>query len=126
MKKMLFLLTGVIICTLVIACGGGQQVTGPNTVKLLSATFSNSTISIRKGETITFVDDSGNGGLHILVVGKNGEPVSEKGTPDFGGLAGERLDVGDVWTSPPWNIAGTFHLTCTAHPATMNLTVNVT
>ena len=70
MKKMLCLLVGAAICVLVVACGGGQEVTGPNTVKLLSATFSTSTISIHKGDKITFVDDSSNGGLHILEIGR--------------------------------------------------------
>lgn len=127
MKKMFILLACFVICTLAIACGNttSPKISGPNTVRLLGAFFATSTVSIHKGETITFVDDSSNGALHILVVGKNGVQESENGSPDFGGVAGERIDVGDVWTSPPWNVAGTFHVTCTAHPATMNLTIKV-
>ncbi len=127
MKKLLLLLATLVICTLVVACNdpAGSQVSGPNKVKLVGAFFAASTITIHKGETITFVDDANNGALHVLVVGKNGGQESENGAPDFGGFAGERIDVGEVWTSPPWNRAGVFHVTCTAHPTTMNLIVIV-
>lgn len=126
MKKAFSLLAGLALCLLLIACAqNNSAVNGPNTVRLLGATFAVSSITIHKGEAITFVDDSNEGSLHILVVGKGGQPISEQGAPDFGGLAGERLDVGDSWTTSPWNTAGTFHVTCTAHPTTMTLTVIV-
>ncbi len=126
MKKAFFLLASLALCLLVIACAqDNSAVRGPTTVRMLGASFSVSSITIHKGETITFVDDSSEGSLHILVVGQGGQPISEKGAPDFGGLAGERLDVGDSWTTPPWNTAGTFNVTCTAHPATMTMTVIV-
>ena len=126
MKKAFFLLASLALCLLVIACAqDNSAVRGPNTVRMLGASFAVASITIHKGETITFVDDSNEGSLHILVIGKDGQPISEKGAPDFGGLAGERLDVGDSWTTPPWNTAGTFYVTCTAHPTTMTLTVIV-
>lgn len=127
MKKVFFLLVILALGTLAVACAQatGQAPSGPNTVKLLSASFAATTLSIHKGETITFYDDPNQGSLHILVIGTGGQQVSEKGAPDFGGAAGERLDMGDSWTTPPWNTAGTFHVTCTAHPATMNLVVTV-
>lgn len=128
MKKGFFLLACCAVLTLVVACGGtsGPQVNNPNTVKLLAASFAVPSITIKKGSTITFVDDAGDGSLHILTVGKLGIQESEAGAPDFGGFAGIRIDIGDSWTSPPWNVAGTFHLTCTAHPATMDMMVIVT
>ncbi len=126
MKKAFLLLASLALCLLVIACAqNNSTVNGPNTVRLLGASFAVASITIHKGERITFVDDSNEGSLHVLVVGQGGQPVSEKGAPDFGGLSGERLDVGDSWTSPPWNTAGTFHVTCTAHPTTMTMTVIV-
>lgn len=125
MKRAFFLLAGLALCLLTACAQNNSTVSGPNTVRLLSASFSVASITIHKGETLTFVDDSSQGSLHILVVGKNGQSASEKGAPDFGGLAGARLDVGDSWTTPPWNTAGSFHVTCTAHPATMTITVIV-
>jgi hypothetical protein len=47
-----------------------------NLVKGVS-TFSTSSVSITKGSTITFVDDTSNGALHILVVGQNGQQDSD-------------------------------------------------
>jgi len=127
-KKILFLLACCVVFTLVVACGSAAspQVNNPNTVKLLAASFAVPSITIRKGSTITFVDDASNGSLHILVVGRQGIQEGEKGAPDFGGFAGIRIDLGESWTSPPWNVAGTFHVTCTAHPATMDMIVIVT
>src|SRR5579872_2484993 len=127
MKKFALFITFAMVLTLVIACSGTpNNVTGnnPNTVKLVAGTFATSSISISKGSTITFLDDPNNGALHILVIGQNGQQESEQGAPDFGGLSGERIDVGNTWTTPPWNTAGTFHVACTVHPL-MNLTVTV-
>ncbi|HVB25473.1 MAG TPA: plastocyanin/azurin family copper-binding protein [Ktedonobacteraceae bacterium] len=125
-KFALFIILAMVL-TLVIACGGiSTNVTSnnPNTVKLEGQSFATSSITISKGSTITFLDDPNNGALHILVIGQDGQQESEQGAPDFGGAAGQRVDIGDTWTTPPWNTAGTYHVACTVHPA-MNLTVTV-
>jgi plastocyanin len=127
MKKLNVVILFAIILTLLIACGGTTTSTSsnnPNMVMLVGTNFGTSSISISKGSTITFVEDSNNGALHILVIGQNGQQYSENGAPDFGGSAGQRVDVGTSWTTPPWNTAGTYHVTCTVHPL-MNLTVTV-
>lgn len=127
MKKFAHFIILAMVLTLVIACGGtSTNVTSnnPNTVKLEGGTFAISSITISKGSTITFLDDPNNGALHILVIGQNGQQESERGAPDFGGLAGLRIDIGNTWTTPPWNTVGTYHIACTVHPA-MNLTVTV-
>lgn len=127
MKKSVLFITFAVILTLVVACGGTSSSIGsnnPNTVKLEGQTFATSSITISKGSTIAFLDDPNNGALHILVVGQNGQAESEQGAPDFGGIAGQRVDIGDIWTTPPWNTAGIYHVACTVHPM-MNLTVTV-
>src|ERR1039457_7600331 len=111
MKKLTLIITLAMILTLAVACSGiSDTVTSnnPNTVKMEGATFSISSISISKGSTITLLDDPNNGALHILVVGQNGQQESEQGATDFGGLAGERVDIGSTWKTPPWNTAGTY------------------
>jgi plastocyanin len=128
MKKValftLFVLT--ITTVLLAACGGTSATirTNPNTVRTVGGTFAISSISIKKGSTITFVDDPNTPALHILTIGQNGQDESERGAPNFGGLAGHTIQGGDSWTTPPWNIAGTYHVTCTVHSA-MNLSVIV-
>ncbi len=128
MKKLALVMLIALVLTWLISCDStSTSVTSnnPNTVKLEGGTFNISSISISKGSTITFLDDPNNGALHILVVGQDGQQGSEQGAADFGGLSGERIDIGNSWTTPPWNTAGTYHITCTVHPQ-MNLTVKVT
>ena len=126
-KKLAIIALIAITITLLVACADASNTTSnnPNTVKTEGGTFTISSITIKKGSTITFVDDANNGALHILVIGQEAQQESENGSPDFGGAAGIRIDVGDTWTTPPWNTAGTYHVTCTVHPA-MNLKVIVT
>jgi plastocyanin len=107
------------------ACGFAKATTNnPHAVEMLLSSFDKTSITIPKGSTIAFVDDSNTGGLHILVIGQNGLPQSENGAPDFGGSSGKRINPGDVWTSPPWTKPGVYHVACKIHPA-MNLTVTV-
>ena len=126
LKKLFLVLILLFSWSLVVACSSttSPTPTGPNVVKMVGGTFAISAISIHKGDTITFVDDASNGALHILVIGQNAQQATEQNAPDFGGLAGKRVDVGQNWTTPPWTTPGTFHVTCTVHPA-MNLTITV-
>lgn len=97
-----------------------------NLVKMGPNNFaSGDNITIKKGETLMFQDDAATGTPHILVIGTNGNPEKEGGAPDFGS-GGITFSPGDNKPSPTWDTAGTFHVTCTLHPTTMNLTVTVT
>ena len=127
MKKLVVVALVAIALTLFLACTNTSNTTSnnPNTIKTEGGVFNISSITIKKGSTITFLDDPNNGALHILVIGQNAQQESESGAPDFGGVSGIRIDIGDSWTTPPWNTAGTYHVACTVHP-TMNLTVIVT
>lgn len=129
MKRIVLLFALALLVLSLGACKSGSS-TGNNgaqnpTVTMDATTFQNATITISKGETITFTDDATTGTPHILVIGKDGAPDDEDGAPDFGGTTGKSFQPGDSWTSPPWNTAGTYHVTCTIHPTTMTLTVIV-
>ncbi len=114
----------VLFCFLA-ACGFAKATTNnPHAVGMTGSGFDKASITVPKGSTITFVDNSDTGGLHILVIGQNAQSQSENGAPDFGGTSGKRMNPGDVWTSPPWTKPGVYHVTCTIHPA-MNLSVTV-
>ncbi len=99
-----------------------SSTTASHTVKMSGAAYDISSITIPKGGTITFVTEQGT--AHNLVTGANGKTQSEDGAADLG-AGGHLVNSGSSWTTPPWNLAGTFHVTCTYHPA-MNLTVTVT
>lgn len=133
MKKVAFIALFALAISMLAACGssntgggGGNGSNNPNTITMGATTFSTDSISITKGSTITFVDSQSNGAQHILVIGKQGTPDTEAGAPDFGGTTGHTFQPGQSWTSPAWSTAGTYHVTCTIHPTTMNLTVTVT
>lgn len=117
------------LALLLLAACGNTAASGrakPNTIRMGPNNFSVSAISITRGSTITFVDDTSDGAAHILILGVNGQQRSEPGAPDFGGDAGKQFQPGDSWTTPAWNVVGAYHVTCTVHPGTMNLTVTVT
>lgn len=126
MKKFVVIGVVALVFSLLIACSGAPTTTNKNpyTVKMGAADFATTSISIPKGSALTFVNDTDTGSLHILVVGRNGQNETENGSSDFGGPAGHRAEVGDTWTTPPWNMAGTYDVTCTVHPF-MNLKVVV-
>lgn len=126
MKKITFLAIFVVAFSVLAACGGTSTSTTSSsyTVTMSGVTFNTSSISIPKGSTITFTTEQG-GTAHNLVNGLNGQAHPEAGTPDFG-TGGQTVGAGQSWTTAPWSTAGTFHVTCTYHPTTMNLTVTVT
>ena len=95
-------------------------------VTMGSNTFGQTSMTIKQGQTITFVDEKATGTEHILVIGKEGAVQPEPGAPNFQGSKGITFLAGQSWTSPPWTTVGTYHVTCTIHPTTMNLTVFVT
>lgn len=135
MKKFVFLAVILLLAFVsLVACGGNSpaaSVTTPNTpapqsnvVHMSGVIFDISSITIKKGSTLIFITEQG-GAPHNLVNGTGGQAHPETGVPDFGS-GGHTVGSGVSWTSPPWNTAGTFHVTCTYHPTTMTMTVIVT
>ncbi|HZO74948.1 MAG TPA: plastocyanin/azurin family copper-binding protein [Ktedonobacteraceae bacterium] len=126
MKKITFLVVLALLLSLstLVACGGGSTPTSTSTTVTMGGTsFDQSSVTVSKGSTITFMTDP-TGTTHNLVNGTNGKAAPEAGAPSFGG--GQLIGTGKSWVSPPWNTAGTFHVTCTFHPNTMTMTVTVT
>ena len=128
MKKITFFPVLLLVLTfaLLAGCGGpssGGSGGSSNTVTMSGVQFDSSSITISKGSTITFTTATG-GAAHNLVIGMNGQPQTEQGAPAFpsGGMT---VAAGSSWTTPPWNTAGTYHVTCTFHPTTMTMTVTV-
>lgn len=130
MKRLALLFGLALLISLLAACGKASNTsnnTSQNpTVMMGATTFQATTITISKGQTITFTDDAATGTMHILAIGKDGVADTEDGAPDFGGPNGHSINPGESWTSPPWNTPGTYHVTCTVHPTTMTLTIKVT
>ena len=127
MLKKLFAILGVscIIAVLLAACGSGSEAnTGPNPVHMNATNFVQNSITIKKGESITLIDDD----LfvpHIIANGtwENGtaKPTREVGAPEVNNV---NIGGSSSATIGPFTTSGTFKLYCTIH-AGMNLTVIV-
>jgi len=127
MLKKLFVILGVscIITALLVACGSGSNASaGPNPVHMSSTNFVQNSITIKKGERITLINDD-LFGSHTIANGtwENGtaKPAREAGAPEV-----KEVQIGgnSSATLGPFTTAGIYKLYCTVH-AGMNLTVNV-
>jgi plastocyanin len=91
-------------------------------VHMGAANFIQSTIAIKKGDSINLIDDSSS--PHIVVNGKwNGSqqlPAKEAGAP----TVNLKFNGSDSAAAGPFNTAGKFDLYCTIHGG-MNLVVTV-
>ncbi len=105
-----------------IACGSTTPQAG-NEVHLDGTQFSQSSITLHKGEKLMLVDDSSN--PHIIANGmwKNGvaQTVHESNAPRVNAL---QISGNSTASIGPFATSGTFHLYCTVH-VNMNLTVIV-
>jgi plastocyanin len=119
-----FLLLFSIASVALIACG--STTTTPqagNEVHLSDAQFSQSSITLHKGESLMLVDDSSNS--HVIANGmwKDGaaQTVQEPNAPQVNAL---QIAGNGTASIGPFAMSGTFHLYCTIH-VDMNLTVIV-
>ncbi len=113
-----------ILILLLAACGGTTTTTSTsNQVHMNESNFDQSSITIKKGENITLVNDTAT--IHIIENGtwdNNGNARSEK---EQGAPTVDAQINGDAHQEiGPFNAAGTFHLYCPIHPG-MKLTVIV-
>ncbi len=131
-----FCLLGVLLTILMIliaACDrtatiGSQTVVDDdhNAVHMNDTNFVQPSVTIKKGGSITLIDDVA--ATHIIENGRwdpqTGvqRPKIEPNAPKVNDI--EIAGSGSQHTIGPFNAAGTFHLYCTVHPG-MNLTVIV-
>ena len=114
-----------VITLLLVACGtAGSAPNGAgNTVHMNDMQFVQASITIKKGERLTLIDDAST--PHIIANGtwENGTPHSarEPGAPQVKDV---QINGSSSATIGPFTAAGTFHLYCTIHSG-MNLTVIV-
>src|SRR5690348_826672 len=126
MKKVLAIFACCTLLTLLfVACGGAGDTSssGPNTVHMSDTNFVQQSITLKKGEEVTLVNDAAV--IHIIENGSwnsNGEavPAIEPGAPKVEDQVSGNMSQ----TIGPFNMDGTYHLYCSVHPG-MNLTVVV-
>jgi plastocyanin len=121
MKKLIILMAFMSCLTIIlVACQSKPD--APNTVHMDTDTFLKSAITIKKGDHVAMENDSSE--VHII---NNGSWISGSAIPKkeaAAPLVNETIQGGQNYNTPPFNIAGTYHLYCTVHPG-MELTVVV-
>jgi plastocyanin len=126
MLKKLFAILGLgcIITLLLAACGSSNASAGPNPVHMSGTNFVQKSITIKKGESITLINDD-LFGSHTIANGtwENGtaQPVREAGAPEINDV---KIGGNSSAAIGPFTIPGIFKIYCTVH-AGMNLTVIV-
>jgi plastocyanin len=97
---------------------GADPVKAPSgTVGMDHEVFTSDMVTIRRGETLTLVNDSR--WAHIIGPGRDGSLAEADRNP-----MRERVltETDDRYTTQPWTVPGTYYLTCSMHP---DMTVKV-
>jgi plastocyanin len=89
-------------------------------VGMVTQDFGKDVITLHRGERLTLINDSN--AVHVIGPGRDTYVYSpQRGNPVTGF---HLMQTNSAYTTPPWQAAGTFQLTCTVHPG-MNLKVVV-
>lgn len=96
-----------------------------NTITMAGQHFTPTALAIKAGQAVTFTYTNPDSGPHPLVTGKTGKYIAEPGAPpELNTPDGLWFNEGDPPKAITFPTAGTFDITCTAHPA-MQLTITV-
>jgi plastocyanin len=132
MKKLLFPgAVALLLALVLVACGkpaGSQGTTTPTgcngKVEMATATFVQSSCTVKAGDPVQFVDPTGTGNLHILCLGDHQQcKANADGPAELNVSGGVQFNAGDT-KSFTFAKAGTYIVTCTIHPG-MDITITV-
>jgi len=107
------LVVALLTVTLLVGCGS----TPSNQVDMGVAAFQQTSVSIKAGQSVHFVDPA-SGGTHIICVGEGVKCVPQAGAPaDLNTDEGLSFQTGDS-KDIVFPTAGTYHVVCIIHPGT--------
>jgi plastocyanin len=123
-KVIVGLLVFGLLTAILTACSIYDQASAPKgpEAHMSGANFVQSSVTIKKGDSLTLVDDVA--AQHIIKNGTWDGNTPKEGTESGAPNVNVTLNGNDSVTIGPFNTAGTFKLYCTIHPG-MNLTVSV-
>src|SRR5579859_2107319 len=130
-KKLLTIFLMILCAIIIVACGStnttsssSSSVGTGNEVHMNGTSFTQASITIKKGQSVTLVDDDALT-PHIIANGtwenNTAKPAKEAGAPEVSNV---QIGGNSSQAIGPFNTSGTFHLYCTIHPG-MQLTVIV-
>ncbi len=102
-----------------------SSVSAAATITMGRSSFTgNTTVTIKSGQAVLFSDPSSGGGVHVLVIGKNGQFTAMSGAPsELNSSNGQAFSPGDQ-KAITFSTPGTYPITCMIHPL-MQVTVTV-
>lgn len=113
-----------IIALLAFALAGCGTSRAANEVDMGVATFEQSSVTIKAGQAVHFVDPT-TGGVHIICVGQGVKCIAQDGAPpELNTADGMTFNQGDTHDIV-FPTAGTYVVVCIIHPG-MQVTVTVT
>ena len=113
-----------VIALLAFALAGCGTSRAANEVDMGVATFEQSSVTIKAGQSVHFVDPT-TGGVHIICVGQGVKCISQDGAPpELNTADGMTFNQGDTHDIV-FPTAGTYVVVCIIHPG-MQVTVTVT
>ena len=129
MKRLAFaFIPALFVLALIVgACGkqvGNSSSTPPGTVTMDATNFVVHAITVKAGDTVHFVDPAGNGGTHVICLGKDESCNASATGPAALKAPGFTINAGNPTKDIVFDTAGTYDITCTVHPD-MNVTVTV-
>ena len=113
-----------LVALLAVALVGCGSTRAANEVDMGVAAFEQSSVTIKAGQAVHFVDPN-TGGVHIICVGQGTECVAQTGAPaELNTAQGLQMQAGDT-RDIVFPTAGTYTVVCIIHPG-MQVVVTVT
>lgn len=111
----------MLLAPLLAGCGGSKT---SNEVDMGVAAFQQTSVTIKAGQSVHFVDPA-SGGTHIICVGQDVKCIPQAGAPpELSTSEGMTFNTGDV-RDIVFPTAGTYNVVCIIHPG-MQVVVTVT
>lgn len=108
----------ILIAVPLIVAGAFLPAAGPQPAKapagavgMVHEDFAVKDVQIHRGETLSFVNDSHY--MHIIGPGRDGTLAEADGEPMQRRVL---MATNDSYTTPPFNVPGTYYITCSMHP----------
>ena len=93
------------------AVGPEPKATPPGVVGMVHEDFAVDEVTVHRGDTLTFTNNSRY--MHIIGPGQDGALVQADGSPVRGRVL---MPTNDTYITPPFEVLGTYYVTCPMHP----------